>query len=178
MRGAFTAWVDALRTGQGRSLMLSLSRLSWARAGVLAVVGAVLGGMTPSAGAQTAGEIAQTCIQAVRATALEAGSDIQRITENTAARIAELDENDAPNAAIVAEGREGKERIRHRAEAASNRVHTLVVACVEELNALGAPEGLIARVREAGRNAQRLINEARERGVRRVDRAVRMAVED
>jgi len=145
--------------------------------GMRIVLGAVLAGvMAPAAAAQTNGDLAEACVQAVRAVAVEASEDVRAISERTVEDIQQLADDGAPNGVIFEAGRDGIERIHRRAGLAGQRVRHLVDNCVGELQDNNAAPALIARVREAGRNARERIDTARSRAVTRVQRAMRAAV--
>lgn len=145
--------------------------------GMRMVLGAVLAGvMAPAASAQSNGDIAEACVQAVRAVSVEASEDVRAISERTVEDIQQLAADGAPDAAVFEAGRDGIERIHRRAGMAIQRVRQLVDNCVGELQDNDAAPVLIARVREAGRNARERIETARNRAVGRVQRAMRAAV--
>lgn len=152
--------------------------MEWMRPiGMRVVLGAVLAGvLAPTAAAQTNGDIAEACVQAVRAVAAEASEDMRAISGRTVEDIQQLADDGAPNGVIFEAGRDGIERIHRRAGLAGQRIRHLVDNCVGELQDNDAAPVLIARVREAGRNARERIDTARSRAVTRVQRAMRAAV--
>jgi|GEM_PF-4676258 len=152
-----------------------LMKSSGLRAGLFGLIAAVF---APAAMAQDAGQLAQECVRAVRVVALNATQDIQEATEDAIGVIRDLNNSDATNQEILRAGVVARNRIEARADAARERIGTIVQNCVQELRAMDAPQALIARVLDAGRDTRRAVSTAQHRANHRINAAVRLAIED
>lgn len=152
-----------------------LMKSTWFKAGLFGLIATVF---APSAVAQDAGQLAQQCVRAVRLVALNATQDIQATAEDAVDTIRDLNDSDASNQEILRAGAVARNRIEARADAARERIGTIVQNCVQELRAMDAPQVLIARVLDAGRDTRRAVTTAQERATHRVNLAVRWAIEN
>lgn len=152
-----------------------MTRSLWLKAGLFGLISAVF---APAAMAQDAGQLAQQCVRAVRTVALNATQDIHGTAEDAVGTIRDLDDSDATNQEILRAGMIARHRIDARADAARERIGTIVHNCVQELRGMDAPQVLIARVLDAGRDTRRAVSTAQERASHRVQAAVRHAIEN
>lgn len=152
----------------------------WTRTAYAALVTVLIATAAPAADAQDTdnARTARDCVQAVRAVALNTGSDIRDLAGATTDEIAMLDADGASHQAIIGAGVRGRARIAHRAENGADRINQLVEHCVRTLRANDAAPALIAFVIDAGRDARREIARTKDRAERRIERAVRAALAD
>lgn len=127
--------------------------------------------------ADEAERVAAHCVQAIQATADKHQEDTHRITAHTLRAIKALDEDGAPDRAIIAVGHRGIKAVDDGCERASNRVSGLADRCMVVLRKLDAPRKLIARVKMAARQAQGSIEQSGNRAKAIIREAVSRAIE-
>lgn len=147
---------------------------------MLAPLGALVLGfaMHAPASAGEAQDVAQACIERIGSRVERAREGISSTRSRTLMVIRELNEGDAPNAAIVHAGQEGKEAINLRAADAQRDVTQIAQRCIDRLEALEAPEALIRRVRRAAHGGRLAIRMVRNRSLMVINGAVRDALND
>ncbi len=127
--------------------------------------------------ADEAERLAATCVRAMNAAVDKHQDAVQGITTRTVRAINALDDEGAPDRAIVAAGHRGAKAVNQSCRRASARVRGLQNRCVRALRRLDAPRELIARVTGAARHALGSIKESGDRAKGIIRHAVAEALE-
>ena len=128
--------------------------------------------------ASEAQDVAQECIERIGNRAERAREGISNVRSRTLGVIRELNEGEAPDAAIVHAAQEGKEAINVRAADAQRDVTQIAQRCIDELESLEAPQALINQVRRAAHGGRLSIRMVRNRSLMVINGAVRDALND
>lgn len=127
--------------------------------------------------ADEAERVAATCVRAMNAAVEKHQDAVQGITTRTVRAINALDDDGAPDRAIVAAGHRGTKAVDQNCRRASARVKSLQNRCVRVLRRLDAPRELVARVTGAARDALGSIKESGDRAKGIIRHAVAEAIE-
>ena len=109
-------------------------------------------------------DVADRCIQRMRAIARHCGRAMNVVAEHATSRIDEL-QADGHDEAARRVARHTIGRIRAMAMACTRELHREAVACVRLLRHLGASDELIASVQEAARRATRHVRGAERHAI-------------
>ncbi len=138
-------------------LRMRLTRLSLALVGVSMTLAAAHAQPDPN-------DVAERCIQRMRAIAQHCGRAMNALAEHAANRIDEL-QDDGNDAAAERVARRAIHRINAMAEGCLREIHRTAAVCVRVLRRLDAPDVLIDAVRTAAERAGRHVRMARRHAV-------------
>lgn len=135
-----------------------------------ALVGAVLLA-TPALANDGVPKPVQECLAEIRSATTEGVLAIRQNTQQTAQSIATLDENDAPEEALVAAAQQGREQTAQIASESRTQINALTQQCLDILEMLEAPvpayrfvlsvRGVaLDRIQHAARHSNRIISGA------------------
>jgi hypothetical protein len=148
---------------------------------LLVVLAAIFSPLTAKAGVSTPptpGQVVERYVHAVQGLVGRCQEMLGRTAQGAIAVVERLDENGAPNEAIIAAGRLGVERVNRQTAYCLGGLHRLTEGAVRILHHLGAPEEAFMAVRRAAEAAAGAIREGSERAKMAVRAAVEAAISE
>jgi hypothetical protein len=120
----------------------------------------------------------QQCVEQIATSAERTRNRLEARAAFAVQRIANLDANDAPAAALIASAREASQDLDEVAGDGARRINRIAFNCVQFLNQQGATQGAIQAVLNARSVALASIEAKHRQSKRAVRQALREALED